>query len=90
MEKNSSSALDLVQIRGIALFVFIIRKVKRVKLRFGKYYVCKNFKKNISNRGKKSQTMCHDYKKILTTLIRFDSLSTDVKVLDFASGTQAN
>ena len=37
-EKNSSSALDLVQIRGIALFIFIIRKVKRVNLRFGKYY----------------------------------------------------
>ena len=51
--------------------------------------VCKNLKKNLSNRGKKSQTMCHDYKKILTTLIRFDSLSTDVKVLDFALGTQA-
>ena len=38
LEKNSSSALDLVQIRGTALFIFIIRKVKRVNLRFGQYY----------------------------------------------------
>ena len=38
LEKNSSGALDLVQIRGTALFIFIIRKVKRVNLRFGKYY----------------------------------------------------
>ena len=38
LEMNSLSALDLVQIRGTALLIFIIKKVKRVNLRFGKYY----------------------------------------------------
>ena len=38
LEKNSSSALDLAQIRGTALFIFMIRKVKRVNLGFGQYY----------------------------------------------------
>ena len=52
--------------------------------------VHKNFFKKRSNKGKKCEIMCDDYEKKLTTLIWFDSLSTDVKVLDFAWGTQAN
>ena len=38
----------------------------------------------------KSVKSCAMITKNLTTLIWFDSLSTDVKVLDFAWGTQAN